>query len=169
MSLFASRAFCTRSASGFGLITSRRRRSTGSPPDTCSAISDRSAAITLVRSRSASRMASPSLNRRPPLGLSGRAAAASSGNGSPHCESGSLIGTSRIFRCGLELAEIPALLGTCRKAESGYGEPENEKPARRVPAGALRRIAFRQVREFPIRVKMDCRQTRVSRYAYDQR
>jgi hypothetical protein len=32
----------------------------------------------------------------------------------------------------------------------------NERPARRVPAGAVRRIAFRQVRQFLIRVKLDC-------------
>ena len=32
-----------------------------------------------------------------------------------------------------------------------------KKPARRVPAGAVRPIAFRQVKELPIRVKPCCR------------
>ena len=33
----------------------------------------------------------------------------------------------------------------------------NQKPARRVPAGAVRPIAFRQVGDFVIRVKLCCR------------
>ena len=70
---------------------------------------------------------------------------------------------SRAPRRTAGLAPRDVVVDRCRCCESLVQERtrarELKKPARRVPAGAIRPIAFRQLSHLPIRVKPCCRPT----------
>src|SRR5712691_506626 len=56
----------------------------------------------------------------------------------------------------------PMQVGGCDARTIHAGPAGIKKPARRVPAGAVRPIAFRQVSDLPIRVKRHCRRQRTA-------